>query len=189
MLTLDSAKVSRQRRWNKILEARELQRQRVLEAIAKSEATVAPDGEIDTTCLAQQLGTPLHSSDFVRRLERCNPSLTFEVSNNFPDHGGIYAVGDREDETGAMRKTKYLVVGTTHPFMPERSVRHMKPKREVDPDNPSQWKESHTFERETRGWRTVLRALLAAGFITKPQIERHFPPEGGISRNWQRLTT
>lgn len=189
MLTLDSGQVRRSSRWTRILAKREAERQLQLANIANSEVTVAPDGAIATTSLAAQLGTPLSSTELIRRLERCNPKLLFEVSRNFPDHGGIYVVENRPDETGALRTVKRFVVGTTHPFMPERSVRHMKPKREVDPNNPGQWMESHTFEKETRGWRTVLRALLAERLITKQQIEKHFPPEGGISQNWQRLTT
>lgn len=188
MLVLDSVQAARQQRQTRALEQREQGRELLRADIRNKEVTVASDGAIATTSLLQQLGTPLSSQDVIQRLSKMNRNLVFEVSNGDPSKMGAYVIENRRQWDGSLQAEKRFVCGMERGFMPERSVRHMTKTMVPDPDIPLHRREVPVFTKETRGWRTVLARLLKERLITKPQIERYFPV-GGVSRNWQRLTT
>ena len=190
MLTLDGEQLSRQKRTTRFRENQHRNRETLLDAIERKTITVAKDGDIVTTNLDQQLGTPLSEEEFCRRLRLMNRNFLFEVAQSDPDHlMGIYVVRNERQSDGSNRTVKRYVCGMTRGFMPERTVRHAKRERMPDPDprNKGGWVEVDVFTKETRGWRTVLVRLLRERLITQPQIDRYFPPNLN-SRHWQRLT-
>lgn len=158
---------------------REIDRANLLAELERDRDTLVPDGRVDVTNFAAQLGTPLTSQQVVERLRRCNPKLHFEVSHSDPTKMGVYILTSHEE--------KKFICGMEFGYMPEFSVRHTTIRRSPDPDNPGNWLEREVFERETRGWRTVLARLIRGRFITPTQAYSHFPL-GRSSKNWHVLT-
>jgi hypothetical protein len=169
------------------LRTRDHDRRNLQIKVANDAASVAPDGDLDTTSLERQLGQPLSSAQIIQRLERCNPDLHFEPS--FSDHTkmGIYLIENRPDPVTGKPPWKRFICGFERGFSPEFSVRHFKTERVPDPDFRGNWQEIKTFDSETRGWRTVLARLIRSGLITEPQVVKYFPL-GRDSKNWQVLT-
>ncbi len=188
MLTLDSQQLATQRRRTELLKRQDDQRRALRANIDSKEVTVAKDGDLTTTSLSEQLGQPLSSAEFIRRLERMNQKFVFEVANADPSKMGIYVIENRRQPTGHMEQVKRFVTGMQRGFMPERSVRHMRKERVADPDIQGAWRTVDVFYKETRGWRTVLKTLLRERLITQGQIDRYFPVNLN-SKNWQILTT
>lgn len=190
MLTLGTEQLERQAKVTRYRETQQRYREDIDGAIQRKTSTVAKDGDILTTNFEQQLGHPLSSAEFIRRLQVMNPSLIVEPSLADSTKMGIYIPRRRRQDDGSERLEKQFICGMERGFMPERSVRH---KKVVDMPNPdpllkNTFVQTEVFYKETRGWRTVLARLLRARLITMPQIQRHFPVSLN-SRNWQVLTT
>lgn len=188
MLTLDTQQLERQRQTTKLLSDRERMRLLLRSELKNKEATVANDGEIATTSLEQQLGTPLSSAQVIERLQKMNANLVFEVAIASPDKMGVYIIENRPDPITNVSPRKRYVTGMMRGFMPERTVRHVKKSRVPDPDVPLHWRETEEYTGETRGWRRVLKDLLREKLITTGQIERFFPANLN-SKAWKTLTT
>lgn len=190
MLTLGTEQLERQARIHRFREQQHRNQMDLWETLERKTMTVAPDGAIDTTDLERQIGYAMHSGEFMRRLKLMNPSLIFDRSAAFPNRIGIYTPRTVKTETGGWRTENMYIAAFEAGYLPERSVRHVKRTQMPDPDplNKANWIEVEEFQRETRGWRTVLVRLLQERLITMPQVERMFPPSLS-SRNWQLLTT
>ena len=189
MLTLDTEQIERQRRQARALQNEERMRLLLRSQIRDKEVTVAPDGDIVTTDLAQQLGTPLSSAQVIERLKKMNSNLTFEVALANEALMGVYIMENAPDPvTGLWGPRKRYVTGMMRAFMPERTVRHVKKTRVPDPDVPLHWRDVEEYQTETRGWRRVLKDLLRERLITIAQIDQYFPPNLN-SKAWQVLTT
>ena len=186
MLTLDTQQISRQRRADNALIAQERMRSLLRSDIRNKEVTTANDGELCTTSLDQQLGTPLSSAQVIERLKKMNASLVFEVAIASPDKMGVYVIENAPDPVTNISPRKRYVTGMMRAFMPERTVRHVKQERVLGDDG--QWKTVEVYKTETRGWRRVLSDLLRQRLITTGQIERYFPPNLD-SQAWKNLTT
>jgi TPP-dependent 2-oxoacid decarboxylase len=106
MLTLDSQQLALQRRTTELLRKQEFQRSALQSNIKNKEITVAADGEISTTSLAEQLGQPLSSAEFIKRLERMNKNFLFEVSEKNPELMGVYIIENRRQADGSMKTGK-----------------------------------------------------------------------------------
>lgn len=158
--------------------------QRLKDHIARESETTSPDGEIDTTSYAQQLGRPFSAAELQRRLKWCNPNLVFEVSLSDVTKTGIYILENQDGKT-----ERRFVCGMMSGVSPERSIRVPKSKKIPNPDNEGEWVNVDVISEEIRGWRTVLARLLVSKLITQAQIDRNFPPHDGVSCNWQKLTT
>lgn len=190
MLTLDTADLERQQRISRFQEEQHRNLEMLWDNLERKTVTVAKDGDLVTTNLERQLGTPISSEEFMRRLGRMNPKLIFEPTLDNPLRIGIYIAERRINEAGDEVEDKMYVSAFDRGYLPERSVRHVKKSLQSDPDprNKGGWIEVEEFQRETRGWRTVLVRLLRAKLIRMPEIDREFPPNWN-SRNWQALTT
>lgn len=189
MLTLDTQQIERQRRTTDALNKQERMRALLRSEIHNKEVTVAPDGEICTTSLEQQLGIPLSSAQVIERLQKMNANLVFEIAIASPDKMGVYVIENRPDPvTQIVGPQKRYVTGMMRAFMPERTVRHVKKTRVPDPDVPLHWREVEEYTGETRGWRRVLKDLLRERLITTGQIERYFPSNLN-SKAWKTSTT
>ena len=133
MLTLDSLQIERQKKVARFFKQQEESRAALIEAIENKEHTVANDGDIATTSLEQQLGNPLSSQEFIRRVSRLNKNLIFEVSLSDPTKMGIYVVENRRVDDGSTKEIKRFIVGMERGFMPERSVRQPSAPETCDP--------------------------------------------------------
>lgn len=190
MLTLGTDQIERQKRTNRLREQEHRSRETLMDQIEKKTFTVARDGDIVTTNLEQQIGQPLSSPEFIRRLQAMNQDFVVDPTLTDPTKMGIYVVRPQKQDDGSLRTEKVFICGLTRGFMPERSVRHMKRERMPNPDphNKGTFIDVDVFTKETRGWRTVLAKLLRFRLITEAQIAKHFPPNLN-SRNWKLLTT
>lgn len=187
MLTLDSEQLERQRRIETSRRKRHFVREATATYIQKKETTVAADGGLCVSNLAEQLGLPLAGTEIERRLRLMNPRLIFEASLRYPDRMGIYI---EEQPAGVLyldaAVQKRMIVAMPIGMMPERTVKHVKRTRVPDPDIRGHWQEVEEFAGETRGWRTVLIRLLQAGLIQRWQVDRHFPANEK-SKFWHQL--
>jgi hypothetical protein len=151
--------------------------------------THAPDGERPVTSLEAQLGRPLTRLQIEQRLKKCNPNLFVEVSKGFSNKAGIYTVNGVPDELGVIRKQKQFLVGMEAGFSPEFSVRHIEYEEVPNPSCPGEMTKRPKFKGETRGWRTVLAALIRSRHLTLGDAETNFEiNKGQESRNWHLLT-
>lgn len=154
----------------------------------RAEASVAKDGEIDTTDARAQIGHPLSCQQFIQRLSKINGNLIFERSKCNPEIMGIYVMVNKYDPLFMTNKyEKQFICGFESGYSPEHSIRHYKEKQIPDPNNFGNWITVREFTRETRGWRTVLMRLLRMRLITEPQIRKHFN-FSRESANWKALT-
>ncbi len=168
---------------------RHLSNLELAEQAERDSVTVAPDGDIDTTNGAAQVGRSMTSDQVKKRLLKCNGNFWFEISAADSSKIGIYVIENRPDTLGIMQKDKRFVVGMQNGWMPEFSIRHFKEKQVPAGDNVN-WETKKEFARETRGWRTVLARLLKERLITAPQIEAYFKvSQGRSSQMWQAITT
>ena len=152
--------------------------------------THAPDGDRPTTSLEAQLGRPLTRIQIEQRLKKCNPNLFIETSIADPTKAGVYTVAGVVDELGVIRKQKQFLTGLENGFSPEFSVRHIEYEEVPNPSCPGEMTKRPKFKGETRGYRTVLAALIRSRHITIGSASEHFNLSSGQnSRNWQLLTT
>ena len=154
----------------------------------RDEATYAPDGATDRLNPQAQMGRVLPVADFILRLKRMNPNFIIEIHQNNPSR---YCVSIEKDghniKTGQRGRYKqFLCAFGSIEDLPEFSV--MGPRMEDRPtrDGKMEHRMKHAFEK-TRGWRTVLAKLCAAGVIREAQIEKEFHvTEGRSSELWQK---
>ena len=179
----------RKRQLQEVVErTRQLQAEQYAAQLEADAATVAPDGQFDTTNFQAQLGRPLTSSELIRLLQRCNPNLAFERSHSDPTKMGVYVhVYERDPDNlcSSPRWQKRFVCGAEWGWMPEFSVRHTEEAEIPSPDGPQK---QVAFKRETRGWRTVLARLIRARIINPASVDREFFPPNRGSANWHFLT-
>lgn len=169
---------------------RQLSNDALAEQKQRAEASVAADGARVTTSLEAQLGRPLATAEFQRRLAKCNSNLRFERSLAHPRLAGVYIVQYRRDAiTSEHTMQKRFVCGMEAEFMPEFTVRHVELITQPDPTIPGATRKIAECVDLTMGWRTVLVRLLHEGLITQGQIERRFGVPSHDSANWQNLTT
>jgi hypothetical protein len=182
MLVLDSGA---QQNWRKVakVEANATSRQEQLtREIWSNSITVEDDAGRDTGSLLAQMGRPLASSEFERRLKLINSRLIFERSIKDPTKVGLYIEKEERNVAGGWTKRKIHLCGMESGIMPEFSVLHKATKKIANPelfgkDAPTReidWTTVDTFAAETRGWRTVLVRLLHLELINRGDVEKHF---------------
>jgi hypothetical protein len=151
--------------------------------------THAPDGNRPVTELDAQLGRPLTRLQIEQRLKKCNPNLFIEISKADPKKAGIYRVASIPDELGVLRSQKQFLTGMEAGFSPEFSVRHIEYEEVPNPSCPGEMTKRPKFKGETRGWRTVLAALIRSKNFSYGDANREFEIEKGQeSRNWHLLS-
>lgn len=173
MLGLDEAAQLRWARETKREKAADLRARILAEEIESNQITVAPDNGVDITNALAQMGRPMTAETVIAKLKRCNNSLRFERSKNFPDLIGIYILDKDGRHTIDGEHVRHMM-GMEARTMPEFTVIHETTKDIPDPDNPGQWKEVKTYAGQTRGWRTLLVRLLHAKLINRLDVEKHF---------------
>jgi hypothetical protein len=162
--------------------SRAMDQENLVAAIKRMEATVPDDGGVSTSSV-EQWGRPLHCSQVMQVLRRVNPALHFEESS-----WGIMGIYHLRNVNG--EQVKRFICGMERGMMPEFSIRHRITEKVPDPTVPGHWLDVPKFEKETRGWRTVLARLLRVGLISLPAIERAFAPSRGrSSQTWQGAVT
>ena len=169
--------------WETIERTRAETEEALRKRMARAEETVRPDGAMDVTQPDQRLGRPLHVDEMRRRLLKMNSNLRFEVSLRDPSKVGIYMLSQlRNPETKGF--DRIFVCGMENGIMPEFSIIHPAEVTMPHPTDPG-FHVVREMDVETRGWRTVLAALLKCRLITAPGIEKYFPVNLGTSANWQ----
>ena len=155
---------------------------------ARDEATYAPDGSTDRLNPQAQMGRRIPVTDMILRLKRMNPNLIIEIHQNDPSR---YCVSIEKDghniKTGQHGRYKQFLCafGSTED-LPEFSVMAPRMEDRPTPDGRIENRIKHAYEK-TRGWRTVLAKLCAAGLICEAQIEKEFHVGAGRSSElWQK---
>lgn len=155
-----------------------------------AEASASADGGHPTTSLAAQLGRPMATAEFQRRVTKCNRSLHFERSIAYPRLAGVYALETRPDPvTRRWDLHKRFICGMEADYMPEFTVRHVELRQQPDPQIPGAFREFEECVDLTMGWRTVLARLVHERLISTGQCERYFGIPTRDSRLWQIHTT
>ncbi len=146
----------------------------------RNEVLLAPDGNVDVRNAEAQKGRRLSRHDFVRKLQRMNPNLWYEQSNNYPDQGGVY-INDPLSPYG-----KRLVAGFPHDFINEFAVRFVKPALQPSGATNAHWQSFQEVDNQVPGWRQVLLKLIIDGLIAPSDAEREFKiSQGRSSKKWQ----
>lgn len=176
------------------------QRQDALEREIRScIVSINLDEGYDCTQLEQRIGSPLATTEVIRRLLLCNSNLIFEQSLNYPDMTGVYYEKDERTAAGgwARRKVFMFTLAST-PVMPEKEVVHVRKKKVPNPDllnamggpvdrEVVKWIEVDEPYDYTRGWRSVLIRLLKARLITWASVQTYFGTSCN-SKNWAQQT-
>lgn len=183
MLIRDEETQKSHKRQEEVDSAKETSRQAAADNVKRETDTLPLDGGIDTSNPEAQRGRPMMTEAVIAKLKAMNPSLHFEVGANSvmaSNFIGIYQIIDG--------KKKYIGIAMERWWMPEFSVRMAIPTLVPNPDIADMLP-IKTFEREVRGWRTVLARLIRARLITKEDAEKNFDIAGGRSSfHWQALT-
>jgi hypothetical protein len=132
------------------------------------------DGEFQTNSLESVLGNPLHHLELMRRLRLCNRNLYFELSTATRRYG-IYYPDASSRGTASMPGVRYLGMSIAQGVNPEFT--------------PKILKDDGNLKSVQHGYRTVLARLLRQGFITEPQIRKHFGLPSRDSYRWKQVTT
>ena len=189
-LVLDTAKIEKHQRASVYERTKQVADAAVRKDWESNFVTYAPDGDRPTTSLEAQLGRPLTRLQIEQRLKKCNPNLFIETSNTDKTKAGVYTVAGVVDELGVIKRQKQFLTGMENGFSPEFSVRHIEYEEVPNPSCPGEMTKRPKFKGETRGYRTVLAALIRSRHITIGIANEHFNLSSGQnSRNWQLLTT
>lgn len=188
MLVLDTGALARHAAIGVVERTRHVSRRALADQIERDAVTVISDNKVDVTDANAQMGVKMHRTTLVDKVRRVCSKLFYETSNNYPEQGGFYTMGP--DPINPMRSepVKRFLIGCGSGWMPEFSIRHAETKRVPDPDNPAAWKTIQTFSHETRGWRTVVAALLRHGYLKVSDIEHEFPRLYRESQRWHEAT-
>jgi hypothetical protein len=188
-LVLDSSDIIRHKKQSVFERTRDLSDAAVKRDWDSNFVTHAPDGDRPTTEFDAQIGRPLFRNQIEQRLKLCNPDLFIEQSIADPKKAGVYTVTGVADELGVVRRQKKFIVGMESAISPEFSVRHVEYEEIPNPSNPAEMTKRPKFTGETRGWRTILAALIRGKYVTRGSAEKHFEiNKGQQSRNWHVLT-
>lgn len=158
----------------------------------RDHATYAPDGVADRLNPLQQMGRPLEPSLLMAKLHLCNPNFIFEPAIAHPGYTGIYIEQDGYNiKTMVSGRYKRYICSFDHTApLPEFSIMGARTEDRPNADGSiTTGKIKHAYEK-TRGWRTVVAKLVAAGYITEPDVIKHFAPQlGRSSELWQKKIT
>ena len=185
MLTLDTEKIARQKHQDEVQLKNELTEAAAANHLQAKARSLVPDGDLQVTLLAQQLGQPIASVELERRLRLMNPRLIFEVSIRYPDRMGIY-IEEPVHDLAIDAKQKRIIVAYYIGVLPERDVRHAKKVKVPHPITRGQMIEVDEVTGTTRGWRTILLRLLQEKLITRYHVDKYFPANEH-SKNWHAL--
>jgi hypothetical protein len=173
-LVLDSADIARHRRIAGFL--RNLEKLKATAADYKKREADAKsgDGEFQTNSLESVLGNPLHHLELMKRIRACNPSIYFELSTATKRYGLYYADANSRG-TPNMPGVRYMGMSIAQGISPEFT--------------PKILKDDGNLKSVQHGYRTVLARLLRQGFITEPQIRKHFGLPSRDSYRWKQVAT
>lgn len=189
-LILDSQTIEKHKRATVFERTRQISDDAVKKDWEGNFVTHAPDGDRPVTSLEAQLGRPLSRLQVEQRLKKCNPNLFIETSKADPTKAGIYRVASIPDELGVIRSQKQFLTGMESGFSPEFSVRHIEYEEVPNPSCPGEMTKRPKFKGETRGWRTVLAALIRSKNLVAGDANREFEiNRGQQSKNWHLLTS
>ena len=162
-------------------------RARIEREIRTHASLLRPDGSADVTDPEQQAGRRLPRRMVIQRIQKMNPNLVYEQATNYPDRGGIYFNGARENiVTGEMEQGHWFICGIPHDMVNEFDLRYAVPDTIVDPTVAFHEQHIQKADQRDRGWRSVLLVLVKNGLIELARAEELFHiGQGRSSRNWQ----
>lgn len=188
-LVLDTATIEKHQRASVYERTKQVADAAVKKDWESNFVTHAPDGDRPTTVFEAQLGRPLTRLQIEQRLKKCNPNLFVEISKADPKKAGVYRVASIPDELGVVRSQKQFLTGMESGFSPEFSVRHIEYEEVPNPSCPGEMTKRPKFKGETRGWRTVLLALVRSKNLSIGAASREFElNKGQESKNWHILS-
>ena len=169
-----------------ILQSRHESLERQKQERLQNDNLLAPDGSADVTNPEVQAGRKITRPDFIRRLQKLNPSLRYQQSKNYPKQGGIYFVGNRhDDQLNTVEYGEWFICGIPHEVIGEFSVRLTVPAVVPSAIAPV-FDTIQKVDGMERGWRAVLLTLLQGGLLTPAQIDKEFQiTKGRSSQKWQ----
>ncbi len=153
-------------------------------------ACLAPDGDVDITDAAAQMGRPLMTLDFLAKLKLLNPGIGHEPSLHDPANRWVLFFDKwvRNEALGWVEERTYI--GIEYPIMPEFTQALWKWESMANPDGSAEWKKFKKFTDQFRGWRKPLERLIKYGVIEQTRTEQLFQISlGRSSEKWQALTT
>lgn len=169
MLVIDSEQAAR----NHLLNTRERNRERLHNAQRDAEWKDAHAKDLIGP-LEACLGKPIHHMELMRRLQKCNPKLYFELSRT-TGRFGIYLKDGTCRGTPDCPGVRYLSMTIARGINPEFSPRVIR--------------EDKTLASVEQGYRSVLARLIRQGYITEAQAFKHFGPPRRDSKRWQLAIT
>ncbi len=171
----------------------------VLRENTKREAdTMAADGGgMDITSAEQRMGRSMSAWTFQQKLQKIREFLVFEKSNADPSITGIY-IQSRTYDPALYRGRLMFVCGMGSAMMPEFSIIETEEYEVPTINGPVM---QRRMKCETRGWRSVLAALLKARILSAHDVEKNFQIslgkeserwhdacEGGVIQIYSKLT-
>lgn len=169
MLVIDSEQAAR----NYLLGTRERNRERLRNAQRDAEWKDAHAKNLMGP-LEACLGKPLHHMELMRRLQKCNPKLYFELSKT-TGRFGIYLKDGASRGTFECPGVRYLSMTIARGMCTEFT--------------PPVIREDKTLASVEHGYRSVLSRLIRQGYITEPQAFKYFGPPSRDSERWQLSIT
>jgi len=152
---------------------RDHQRAIFADAEGKKQAAFASDNGRDRTNADAGIGMPLHSSIFIERLTKLNPSLWFERANADKEKIGIYL----QVPISMIHPEGLQYLFAFHDgIMPEFVLLR----------KPGQDGEGVGILRQ--GWRTILARLIRLRMVSLPSVEVMFGQPSCQSAHWAVLT-
>ncbi len=185
MLVLDTPAQERWRQGVIVERTRQLTRDAFAQKLAGNEIAIRPDNGVSVTNQEAQLGKVLSTGDFVERVRRCNDTLVYQQSKNFPDRGGFYQW--IPDPTEPSKQILKMVGAVTHGWIPEFTVRLVKKEQVPDVVSAGNLVTTVTPTGLVKGWRTCLAALYRQRLVTRSAIEQHFPHLNRDSMYWSHV--
>ncbi len=165
---------------------RNVQTEQIQAEMQRESTLLKPDGDYAVTDAAAQSGRMLSREEIMRRLKRLNPSLSYETSFRYPDHGGIYVTENRIDPVTGKSPWKRFVCGIPSKTVREFALRLTVPKVIPDPTIALHWRTIQGVDQQVPGWRSILLKLIIEDLITPSGAEKEFQiTRGRSSQRWQ----
>ena len=172
-LLLDTPTQERHAQANRLFTTRQITAQAIADQKREVARTLPVDG-FDPRNTMHQLGKAMSSTDLTAKLRGINSTFVFVDS---PDQSAInvMVISKQKNLTGGEDKKLRQVSSYKKGWMPEYSILH--PVYETAYTETRDEVQTLKTVRETRGWRTVVVALLKEKLITGRQIIDTFYPQ------------
>jgi len=177
-----------------VLKTREVFDKEEKKDAAQNAVLLAPDADMDVTQRDQRIGRTMTTPELEAKLKAINPAFVVRPSKSDSTRCNIYLPQWEHTPAGAWIQNLTHITScenTGHPEvgcpMTEFSITIPIEEEVAGPFGPMK---RHVFDREVRGWRTVVAMLLIKRVITTSDVSRHFglTPSQDSAR-WHELMT